>query len=159
MPDTFQLNASLIYAGYFSVSATVCSELVFLLMWHTTFTSSHILSLRSAPVQVYCLRFLVSTEELQSTVKLWNLELSLSDAPYSEKTWIGLHDSKGPTGTSEYAWMDGTQLDYVMWKRYVGVSAFGCIAINTDTFYWIEQNCNELSAFICKSPAKWGRQI
>uniref|UniRef100_A0A915BU50 C-type lectin domain-containing protein n=1 Tax=Parascaris univalens TaxID=6257 RepID=A0A915BU50_PARUN len=83
-------------------------------------------------------------------------ELSLSDAPYSEKTWIGLRDLRRPTGTSEYTWMDGTQLDYVIWERYVSLNPSRCIAINTDAFYWVEHECNQLSAFVCKRPAQYG---
>uniref|UniRef100_F1LEV6 Struthiocalcin-2 n=1 Tax=Ascaris suum TaxID=6253 RepID=F1LEV6_ASCSU len=82
------------------------------------------------------------------------VELSLSDAPYSEKTWIGLRDLRRPTGTSEYSWMDGTQLDYVIWERYVSVNASRCIAISTDAFYWVEHDCNQLSAFVCKRSAE-----
>uniref|UniRef100_A0A914RVS2 C-type lectin domain-containing protein n=1 Tax=Parascaris equorum TaxID=6256 RepID=A0A914RVS2_PAREQ len=61
-----------------------------------------------------------------------------------------------PTGTSEYTWMDGTQLDYVIWERYVSVNPSRCIAINTDAFYWVEHECNQLSAFVCKRPAQYG---
>ncbi|KHN71813.1 Snaclec B1, partial [Toxocara canis] len=85
------------------------------------------------------------------------IELSISDAPYSDKTWIGLRDMRDETDTNGYAWLDGTQLDYVMWERYVSVRPSKCIAINTDAIYWVEQYCDQLSAFVCKRPARLGR--
>lgn len=91
---------------------------------------------------------------------------SISDGVYTDMTWIGLYS---PSNNSNFAWIDGTPMDYQRWADYqpdndggneycgqlLTVPSIIDFGHNPDTYLsrWNDFNCaGVMRTYVCKRP-------